>query len=62
MKVFQYVIFYDPKEADKKPSIVKDVTTILAKDIKTANILIARQIPEEYADKLEDLNIVIRDF
>ena len=58
--VFEYMIVYHPpvrkdkdgNEVEAKPLIVKDLTRILAKDDKQALMLIARDIPEEYVDKL----------
>jgi len=65
-RLFQYAIIYDPTNDEakegKKPVLVKDVTTLLAKDEKSALILVSREIPQEYLDKLERLNIAIKPF
>lgn len=66
MKLFQYVIFWTPTEAQvkegKKPEILKDVTTILAKDDQSANIQAARAIPETHMDSVEQITIALRPF
>lgn len=68
MKLFQYAVFYAPTPhhkdgvPDDKPVIIKDVTTVLAKDEGTAAMLAARAIPEEYVEKLSDVKVVVRPF
>lgn len=67
MKLFQYAIFYVPAEKEgkkqsEKPVIVKDVTSILAKDERQALIKINREIPEQYLEKLDEVQVVIRPF
>lgn len=66
MKVFQYVIFWLPTEAQvkegTKPSVLNDLTTVLAKDEQSANILAARAIPEAYVNQLEQVTIALRPF
>jgi hypothetical protein len=39
-----------------------DVTRILAVTLEEVSILAARTIPEEYLDKLEQVEIVVRPF
>lgn len=66
MKLFQYAIFWLPTEQQikdgKKPLILKDVTSVLAKDEQGANILAAREIPDDYVDQLEQITIVVNAF
>lgn len=66
MKLFQYVIFWQPTtdqtKEGKKPEILKEITTILAKDESSANVLAARAIPEAYVDQLDQVTIVTRPF
>lgn len=68
--VFEYMIIYHPpvkkdkdgNEIEGKPEIVKDLTRVLAKDEKQALMLVARDIPEQYVDRLSDVELVIRPF
>lgn len=66
MKLFQYVIFWTPTEAQtkegKKPEILKEMTTILAKDEQSANIMAARAIPDSHINELEQITIAVRPF
>lgn len=66
-KLFEYAVIYHPckkdKDAEEKKSVlVKVPTTILASDDKEVAIKAARDIPDEYIDKLEDIEIVVRPF
>ena len=67
LKLYQYAIFYTPTEEevkDKKvgPTIITDVKSIVASDEKEVTIRVAREIPEEYLDRLENVVIAIRPF
>lgn len=66
MKPFQYVIVYQPTEKEKKDGkkseIVVDLKTILAADEKTAMLLAGRAIPENFIDKLNQLDVYVRPF
>ena len=64
--IYQFVIFYipTPEEIKKgsKPYILAGPTTILSSDTSSATILAARQIPEKYIEKLENVEIAVRPF
>lgn len=67
MKLFQYAVLYHPKkngqeESTEKDRIIVDLKTILAADEKTAAMLAARDIPEDYTGKLEQVEIALRPF
>jgi hypothetical protein len=66
MKVFQYCVIYSPNEAakkdGKKAELIVPVKTILANDIQQANLLVAREVPEEYLDRLDQIDVAIRPF
>ncbi len=66
MKVFQYVIFLTPnnenKDTPEKPKILVEPKTVLASTEQQAGILASRDIPEEYIDRLEEVNVVVRPF
>ena len=66
MKLFEYAILYHPtpeeKKKGKKSEIVVKPTTVIADSEKSANLLAARDIPESYMDKLEQVEICLRPF
>lgn len=69
MKLFEYaILLHPPEKKDEKENdhtktlIVKVPTTILAKDDKQAGMLIAREIPEDYVDKLDQIEVIVRPF
>jgi hypothetical protein len=70
-KLFEYAVIYHPKEKKdaagnptetKKSVVVQDVTRVLAGSDKEVGMLAAKSIPDEYNDKLDDVEIVIRPF
>jgi hypothetical protein len=70
-KLFEYAVIFHPKEKKdaagnplehKKSIVVTDVTRVLAVSDKEVGMLAAKSIPEEYSDKLDDVEIVIRPF
>jgi hypothetical protein len=62
MKLFEYAAFYLPDDDDKKPSVIVPTKMVLAKDDKQAAMLAARDIPNEYIDMLEYVEIAVRPF
>ena len=73
-RLFQYAILLHPettttkdKEKDKqtkeKTKLISDgIQTILAQDEKQAAMLVARAIPEEHIDNLNNVEVVVRGF
>jgi hypothetical protein len=70
-KLFEYAVLYHPREKkdaagnpieSKKSIVVTDVTRVLATSDKEVGMLAAKAIPDEYNDKLDDVEIVIRPF
>ena len=62
MNVYEYVIIYQPEDEKSKPEIIQAITSVFAKDEKTAGILAARAIPEKFIDKLDEVEVVVRPF
>jgi hypothetical protein len=69
MKLFQYAIFFNPKKDFKgpKPQIIKgksgeSIVSVLAEDIEKAKLLAARDIPEEWVESIDQLEIAVRPF
>jgi len=64
MKLFEYVMLFHPKDEKsiEKTKILKPVFTILAKDEKQAGMIVAREIPQEHLDNLDQLEIIVRPF
>lgn len=69
-KLFEYAVLHHPKakkdlagnEEQVKSSILTDVTRVLAATTDEVSILAARTISEDYLDKLEQVEIVVRPF
>lgn len=73
-KIFEFMLIHTPKDKDKKEMIVEineeikglefytEVFRLIAKDEREALIKASRMIPEEYADKLDEVEIIIRPF
>ena len=65
-KLFQYAIFFVPTEKEVKDGIkatmIKEITTVLAKNDQEVLIIASRQISDVYMDKLNQVQIVVRPF
>jgi len=66
-RLFQFaVLFHEKIEKASKEEVkskeILGIKTILATDEKVALLQIAKQIPDEYSDKLQDVEILIRPF
>ena len=69
-KLFEYAIIYQPKQRtdaqgnDTTPPAVLLVepTRLLCRDEKEATIQAARRIPDDYLDKLDEVELAIRPF
>lgn len=66
MKLFQYVIFWTPTEAQvkegRKAEILKELATVIAKDEQSANILAARAIPDDRIGDIDQITVALRPF
>jgi hypothetical protein len=68
--LFEYVIIHHPKkkrgeddsEESVKTALLKDVTRVFAKTEQEVVILAAREIPSDYLDKLDQVQIKVRPF
>ena len=64
--LFQYAALYYPSKEElkkgKKAKVIIEPTTILAKNAQVASMIVIRELPEEYTEKLENVEIVIRPF
>lgn len=70
-KLFEYAVLYHPKEKkdaagnpleNKKSIIVSKPELVIAGSDKEVAMLAAKSIPDEYNDKLDDVEICIRPF
>jgi hypothetical protein len=67
-KLFQFAVLYhetiDKGNGNKevKSKVVIEPKTLLAIDDKVALLQIAKQIPDEYESKLQDVEILLRPF
>lgn len=64
MKVYQYVIFYNPpKDSQDKAKVLSNgVVTEVASDERAVMMKASRSIPDDYLDKLEHVEIAVRPF
>lgn len=70
MKLYEYAVIYNPlptkdeNERGVKPKseLIVDVKRILSNSDKEAMMLAARDIPEDYTDKLDRVEIALRPF
>jgi hypothetical protein len=70
MKLYEYAVIYNPiatKEqqdrGDKPKSVlIVDVKRVLSNSDKEAMMLAARDIPSDYTDKLDRVEIALRPF
>ena len=69
-KLFEFAVLYHPKvvrdalgnETQGPDKIISEPVFTLAKDDKEVAMRAARTIPEDYLDKLDQVEIVIRPF
>lgn len=69
-KLFEYVIIHHPRQTKEDRDagtipaslLLKDVQRVLAINPADVQILAARQIPTEYLDKLDTVEIGVRPF
>lgn len=63
-KLFQFAIIWNPSEEDKtnKAKVLVEPKCILASDEQKAFIIASREIPKEYLEDLDNVQIVVRAF
>jgi hypothetical protein len=65
-RLFQYAVLWQPTTEEskegKQPKLVVDLTTILAVDQAAASLAVAMDIPKEYKEQLDQIEIAIRPF
>ena len=67
---YEYIILHHPavsqrerEDGVKKPSqVIKELNYMLAEDSKTVGLRAAREIPTEFIENLEEVEIIIRPF
>lgn len=66
MKLFQYAILWHPtkKEIEDglKDKVVQEITTVLAIDPNKVAMMAAMEIPAEYKNTLDQIEIAVRPF
>lgn len=62
--LFEFVVLWHPSEKNEKEQskVVIDRTLRLATDEKSVALFAAKQVPSEYDNKLDELEILIRPF
>lgn len=66
-KLFQYAVIWHPtekqvKDESLKSQVIVELKTILSKDEKSAAMAVAMDIPTEYKDQLDQVEIALRPF
>ena len=67
-KLFEYAVLYHPKATKEqnergespKSEIIVDLTSMLAVDEKQVGMIASRAIPDQFTDRLEDIEIIVR--
>jgi len=66
MKLYEYVVFFNPKNTDKKKheeaKILVGPKTVLTNDEKTAMLIAGREIPESFLNRLDQVEVAVRSF
>lgn len=68
MKIYEIAILYAPKSSDtaalkQEPAkLLVAPKAIVAKSQEAAQIVAARMIPEEYVDRLDEVQVAVRPF
>ncbi len=65
-RLFQYAILWHPNEAEtkagEKSKVLVQPATMLAADVNGANMAAAMEIPKDYKEKLDQIEIAMRPF
>lgn len=66
-KLFQYAVLWHPtekeiKEDGEKSKVIVPPTTILAADVSKAGMMATMEIPAEYKEQLDQIEVAIRPF
>lgn len=67
VKLFEYAVILQPKydkdgEVVEEGKVIVEPSTRLAKDDKQVAMIAARAIPEEFIDKVDRIEVVVRPF
>jgi hypothetical protein len=66
-KLFQYAIIWHPtekqmREESAKSKVIIDLKTILAKDLQGAQMIAAMDVPADYREQIDQIEIAICPF
>lgn len=66
-KLFQYVVIWNPtekqvKDESLKAKVIVNVTDILSDNLESVKMSAAMNIPSEYKDQLDQIEIAVRPF
>ena len=66
LNLFQYAVLWHPNQDQikegKKTILVKEITTMLAKDENTAKMLVVKSLDSKYDEELDQVEIKIINF
>lgn len=61
LRLFEYAVIYNPIEGDDKAEVIEQ-DTMLAEKQETVVRKLIRKVPDKWEDKMDDIDILIRDF
>lgn len=65
-QLFQYAIIWHPTEkqieSGDKPKLIVGIKSVLAKDLQSCQMMAAMEIPAEYREFLDQVDVVISPF
>lgn len=66
-KLFEYVVLFNPspdedRDERETPEVVVDLKRVLARSAEEVTIRAAREIPDDYMDRLDEVEIAVRPF
>ncbi len=66
MKLFEYAVIFHPNKDERKDGRIDEILiqpkSVLANDDKQAFMKAVREIPEDYSDKLDRIEVAVRPF
>lgn len=62
LKVYEYMVLLHPSDDEDVSRIIVDKKTVLGKDEKSVAMRATREIPTDYDDLLDQVEVVVRPF
>jgi hypothetical protein len=66
MRLYQFAVLWHPtaeeKKEGKKDKVIVPINTVVAADDKSATLMAGREIPKEYLECLDQVEVAVRPF